>query len=387
MNDRNDNGLLRCRKSDDVEPQRLPMKISLGLNLQRGPWGGGNQFGRALADYLRQQGATVCFDLTSPDLDLILLAEPRSNLRSSAYTDRDVFRYLRSENPEAIVVHRVNECDERKNTNYVNSILRRANLCADYTVFVSDWLKNLHLEQGIACQTYGVIHNGSDRSIFHPTGYRPWDRKTPLRLVTHHWGASWMKGFDIYERLDRLLAADRYCQKVAFTYIGNLPEGFRFKNATYIAPLQGQALADALREHHVYLTASRNEPGSNHQNEGANCGLPLLYLKSGGLTEYCEGYGIAFTAETFEQKLDTMIATYDRWANRIQEFPHSSERMCQRYYNRFLKLLQHRDSMVLQRKWWRWPLWKAKSLSLNAMPPFRKLLFNSGFAWARRRVG
>jgi hypothetical protein len=199
------------------------MKISLGINLQRGPWGGGNQFGRALADYLQQKGANVCFDLTIPDLDLILLTEPRSNLRSSAYTDKDVFRYLGSENRNAIVVHRVNECDERKATKNVNPVLRRANLCADYTVFVSNWLKNLHLRQGMGCKSSRVIHNGSDRSIFHSTSYRPWERKGPLRLVTHHWGANWMKGFDIYKRLDRLIATDRYRQIVAFTYIGNLP--------------------------------------------------------------------------------------------------------------------------------------------------------------------
>jgi hypothetical protein len=146
-------------------------------------------------------------------------------------------------------------------------------------------------------------------------------------------------------------------------------------------------LANVLRQHHVYLTASQNEPGSNHQNEGANCGLPLLYLKSGGLTEYCEGYGIAFTADDFEQKLDLMIATYDSWVNRIKEYPHSSERMCRQYHDCFVKLVQRRDLVLTERKWWRWPLWKMKSLSLNTSPPLWTQLRSKGLAWARRRIG
>ncbi len=35
------------------------MKISLGMNLQLGPWGGGNQFGHTLAEYLNRKGVEV----------------------------------------------------------------------------------------------------------------------------------------------------------------------------------------------------------------------------------------------------------------------------------------------------------------------------------------
>ena len=31
-----------------------------------------------------------------------------------------------------------------------------------------------------------------------------WDKKGPLKLVTHHWGGNYMKGFDIYKKLDTL---------------------------------------------------------------------------------------------------------------------------------------------------------------------------------------
>lgn len=357
---------LELRKLKQYE-KAIRVRVSIGINLQSGPWGGGNQVGRALVDYLQQEGVEVSHDLNAPDLDMIVLTEPRANLRSSAYTDRQIFQYIREVNPRAIVVHRVNECDERKGTTDVNQILRRANLCADHTVFVSTWVKDLHLQQGMRCKSYSVIHNGSDQTIFHAKGYRRWDGKQPLKLVTHHWGGHWMKGFDIYERVDRLLAFDRYKERFLFTYVGRIPNGFRFQNATYLKPKHGQALAAMMRKHHVYLTASHNEPGANHQNEGANCGLPLLYIESGCMPEYCGGFGISFTAENFEQKLEEMMETYDHLTDRMKHYPHTAEKMCKQYHNLFVELLERRDEILGKRRRWRWPLWLLKP------PRFRRI--------------
>ena len=55
------------------------------------------------------------------DIDLILITEPRRTSESSAYTNLDVLNYLKYVNSETLVVHRINECDERKGTNFVNS--------------------------------------------------------------------------------------------------------------------------------------------------------------------------------------------------------------------------------------------------------------------------
>lgn len=333
------------------------MKISIGMNLQPGPWGGGNQFGRALVDHLRARGDEVIFKLNDHDLDIILLFDPRPQSQTASYGDAEILEYLRYVNWNALVVHRINECDERKGTTGVNQRLIEANRCADHTVFVSSWLRDLFLAQGIGSRATSVILNGSDRAIFHANGYRPWNHTGPLRLVTHHWGANWLKGFDIYQRLDELLGTDAYRDRFAFTYIGNLPEGFTFHNTTYLPPKHGPELAAALRGHHVYLTASQNEPGGNHQNEGACCGLPLLYRDSGCMPEYCAGFGLSFTAETFEQALDQMAATYDRWAARMPAYPHTAARTAAGYTALFEDLLTRREAIAATRglpqpTWW-----------------------------------
>lgn len=322
------------------------MKVSIGMKLQSGPWGGGNQFAIALADYLQRQGVKVVHHLRDRDIDLILLTEPRKSSLSSAYTDREIITYLQYRNPEAIVVHRINECDERKGTDGVNRLLIEANRYASHTVFIASWLEQLFLRGGIADKSRSVILNGADSSIFNPEGFHPWDRHAPLRIVTHHWGGNWLKGFDIYEELDTMLAEPEWKERIRFTYIGRTPEDFRFKHATLIPPLSGKTLAAELRKHHLYVTASRNEPAGMHHIEGAMCGMPLLYIDSGALPQYCGGFGIEFTPETFRQKLEEMLQSYGHWSGAVRGYPNNAERMCRSYHDLFTALIEKKEELL-----------------------------------------
>ncbi len=324
------------------------MNVSFAFKLFDEPFGGGNQFGKSLRQKLYQHQSDVVHDLDSKYLDIILLTGSRGRL--TAYETNETAFYSLFRNRSALIVHRINECDERKNTKNVNKRLRRADKIADHTVFVSEWLRDLHLSQGMNPKSYSIILNGSDTNIFNPRDYKRWNGEEPLRIVTHHWGASWQKGFDIYQRLDNMLAKSEVKEKYHFTYIGNLPDGFTFKNSEYIPPLSGKELADALRRNHVYLTASRNEPGSNHQNEGALCGLPLLYIENASMPEYCAGYGIGFTPTNFDEKLELMYQTYHDWADKMVNYPHTSERTTAAYYDLFQSMIANRDEYLAKRR-------------------------------------
>lgn len=331
------------------------MKVAINFKIQDGPWGGGNRFVTALVAALRARGDTVCHSLHDPDIDLILLMDPRWRHPSVTFTPGAILRHLLFSNPRALVMHRINECDERKNTHSMNPLLRRANYCADQTVFVGSWLKSLALWQNDAGVRHCVITNGADFSIFNPRGWQRWNGQSTLRLVTHHWGGNWMKGFDIYQRLDEMLAEPTWRGRIEFTYVGNLPRGFVFQNARHVEPLDGKALADELRTHHAYVTASINEPGGNHQNESALCGLPLLYRRSGCLPEYCEGFGVSFDETDFETCLQQLIEKYDSLAAAMPAYPHTAERTCANYLNLFDELMKSRDQILSSRRPWRNP--------------------------------
>ena len=69
-------------------------------------------------------------------------------------------------------------------------------------------------------------------------------------------------------------------RKREFTYVGNLPKNFNFKNSNYISPLDGLELASELRNI-IFISPHLNEPSGNHHIEAA-VWSPLLFIDSGG---------------------------------------------------------------------------------------------------------
>jgi len=320
------------------------MKVSIGTNIKDGPWGGGNLFAINLSNFLKIRGHEVVYDLNDNDIDIILITEPRKTSESSSFTHIDVRNYLRYEKFDTIVIHRINECDERKNTNYVNKYLIYANKIADETIFVSKWLKNLYLSQGLESQNNHVVYAGANSEIFNADGFKPWKKGEKLKLVTHHWGANWNKGFDTYLKLDEMMNSKKWKEKIEFTYIGNIPKKVNFLNSKIVDPLSGNSLAKELKKHHLYITGSINEPSGNHHIESSQCGLPILFIDSGGIPEYCEGYGVKFTSNNLESQLEEMILNYEDYVELIKTYPHNSNKMGEDFLRIFELALRNKDN-------------------------------------------
>ncbi|MBF0296052.1 MAG: hypothetical protein HQL96_12750 [Magnetococcales bacterium] len=337
------------------------MNVSIGMTLQAGAWGGGNRFGKALADHLMANGHQVSFDLRSRELDIILLAEPDRTRKISAYDHADILRYLLFKNHRALVVHRINNTSEARDDpeKRFNRYRIRANRVADHTVFVSQWVHDRYREAGFGDRPVTVILNGADADTWRCS---PKARDARLRLVTHHWSTNPNKGIDLYLQLDALLATPPWNERLTFTYIGNLPPGTEFRHARHVPPLSGQPLVEELCRHDIYLTASRCEAGPNHLLEGALCGLPLLYPDSGSMPEYAAGFGLEYTSDTLAATLTRMLDEFPAWQERIRAFPHTAERMCQNYTALFAALLANRPDIIAARRHWRSPLWLARTL-------------------------
>ena len=50
-----------------------------------------------------------------------------------------------------------------------------------------------------------VILGGADEEIFNSVDKSRFRDGDKFKVVTHHWGNNWNKGFDIYSKLDRML--------------------------------------------------------------------------------------------------------------------------------------------------------------------------------------
>jgi len=328
------------------------MKLAINTQYLDGPWGGGNRFVKTLAEDAAARGHEVVFEL-QPDVDVALIIDPRSRNPQLTFTPGQVFSHLASR-PDMVVVHRINECDERKGTKTMNFRLRVANYVADHTVFIATWLKNLDVWTRDG--TSSTILNGADADVFVPRSAARWDRSGPLKLVTHHWGAHGNKGWDVYGHIDRMMDTPEWRNRVALTFIGNALPGARYANIEFIKPLDGKPLADALAQHHAYVTASINEPAGMHHVEGGLMGLPILYRKSGALPEYCAPYGIGFSGpDEFPDALRSMVKDYEGYREAAEHYLNTSTRMTSQYLDLFEHLYSERQAIGRARRRWRNP--------------------------------
>jgi glycosyltransferase involved in cell wall biosynthesis len=323
--------------------------ISINYKPSKGPYGGGNQFVTGFCKYLDKRH-TVCFDLNSNKIDIILIIDPRKvpNVR---YTMQDVFNYKKNKNSSAIIVHRINECDERKKTKLMNLRLRIANYLADHTIVLSNFLKKLNLFYNKKKNHITVIHNGQDPKIFkHNKNKNAISSGAKIKLITHHWSPNFMKGHDIYQYLDTLIGTKNWRNKIEFTYIGNYPKNLKYNNTKFIKPLSGKKLATELRKHDVHINASINEPGGNSSGEGAFCGLPLLIRNSGGLTEICDGYGVIFKdKKSFERSLKKLISNISFYKKKMHTYPYTMSYACKKYEKLFDYLIKNRKKYLHKR--------------------------------------
>lgn len=320
--------------------EKFNLKISIGANIINGPWGGGNQFAINLSNYLVKNGHDVVFDLTDTDIDVILLTDPRKKSVSSAFTHKEIFKYRKKINKNVVVVHRINECDQRKNTKGLNKKYININKkISDYTIFVSKWLYKIYQNEGFDDTRYKIILAGADKNIFNKNNGLIYDSKEKLKIVTHHWSNNWNKGFEIYKKIDNLLDDNYWNSKYEFTFIGNVPKNLKFKNTKLISPLAGKNLAQKLKENHIYITASINEPSGNHHIEAAQCGLPVLYLESGGMPEYCKKYGLSFSEINFNEKLEEIKNDYLTYKYKVNSYDYNSDDMSQEFLEVFKKLV------------------------------------------------
>lgn len=166
-----------------------------------------------------------------------------------------------------------------------------------------------------------------------------------MRIVTHHWSANYLKGFDVYERLDLLLGTEPYCSLFEFCFIGNLPLGLELHHTRVIPPTWGKDLGDLLRQQHIYVTAARLEASGQHHVEGMRCGLPVLYLNSGALPEYCRPYGVEFSLINFEEKLLEIGSKYQELYPAVQQCPYSGESMSRKYEEVFLETVAKKKAL------------------------------------------
>lgn len=315
----------------------LRRRVAFNMSVVKGPWGGANTFIAQLADYLRSRNYEVVFSLAKP-VDVVILIDPRENTAGRNFSVGDIER-ARKSNPNLRVLHRINECDRRKNTAFMDDVLRDANHIADVTVFISKWLHEYHREIWFNDDRMSeVIFNGADPRIYFPTRQSERKGRKTIRFVTHHWSPHELKGFRHYAILDDLIHCG-VLPDAELWVIGRWPEAMQWKSARLIEPANGRKLANLLRQCDLYITASQWEPGGMHHVEGAQCGLPMVYHEDGGgIVDMCSRYGIGFRDDLESAVNEAIHRRHELRQHLLRNIP-SGDRMVHDYADIIQRLI------------------------------------------------
>lgn len=296
--------------------------------------GGGVFFVKNLVSYLINKNYIVTFNLES-DIDIIFIIDPRKN--STNHISIDMILEYKKMYPNVKIIHRVNECDiKREKSINIEQLLLKTMQIADHVVFISKWLQDYFIKKySLNLLSYNCILNGCNIEHFFPSNNKKL-QNNKIKIVTHHWSNNYLKGFHIYNAIDKLLESRK---DIEFTFIGNYNPNYRPKNIKLIKPTNGKELGDLLRQQDIYLTASQNEPCGMHQLEGMSCGLPLLYCDGGGgIKETCNNGEEYHNIETLLIKIDLIKNNYNDYVNKIYYEYLSSERCCEEYMNTLINI-------------------------------------------------
>jgi glycosyltransferase involved in cell wall biosynthesis len=183
---------------------------------------------------------------------------------------------------------------------------------ADKTIFQSRYSLEKHLELGMEFKNPVVIMNAADPDIFHSHGRVAFSRHRKTRLIASSWSDNPNKGGAVYQWLDEHLDWERY----EMTFVGRSPAVF--KNIRMLPAVDSYRMAELFRKHDIYITASKNDPCSNSLIEALTCGMPAVYLKSGGHPEIVGGAGLGFdAAEEMPGLLEQVTGGYEAFQSRV----------------------------------------------------------------------
>lgn len=320
------------------------MKIHILYIFQDNPWGGGNQFLKALKNQFMLNGV---YCLNPADADIILF--------NSHHQIRSILK-LKKKHSDKIFIHRLDGPIFKLRGSYffLDEFIFQINQSVSHgTVFQSDWSKKNCLLSGLKMPPYStVIHNAPDPQIFHIINKANLSNRK-RKIVAVSWSNNHRKGFDIYSYLDKNLDFSMYEMK----FIGNTP--IAFINIKHIPPLPSNELAEELHKSDLYLTASIDDPCSNALIEAIHTGLPVLARHSGGHVELVKGYGTTFDGETdVIMKIEQVFQT--EFIFTPKNAPDKIDVVAENYYLFCSKVYDNKNELITQYNQWNYyqDLWK-----------------------------
>lgn len=298
------------------------MKVHIFNEITDKPYGGGNQFLRLLRKNLIK---LALYADTIDGADIILF---------NSHQDAERVIALRQRYPKKVFVHRVdgpmrlyNEMSDTRD----NIVYFLNQKIANGTIFQTKWSLDKNSFLGMPLnKPHAVIGNATDKDIFY-SGEANKSKK--IKIISASFSPNMRKGFNFYAFLDQVLDFDKY----EYCFAGNNP--IEFKNIKPLGCLTSPQMGDKLRDSHLYITASENDPCSNSVLEALACSLPVLALNSGGHPELLKNDMLLFnTKEELKEKIELFSKDMDKYRDLVPM--QTEEQITEKYVIFFNYLLE-----------------------------------------------
>ena len=301
------------------------VKVHILFEFRKGPWGGGNQFLKALRNYFV---TNKVYAENPQDADVILF--------NSHQCISEVIE-AKLNYPEKIFIHRIdgpirlyNQTNDRRD----NIVFTANRYLAEATVFQSVWSQQQNHLLGLQRNLFEtIIPNAPEPSIFNRNGKLDFSDNRKIRLIATSWSQNLNKGFDTYQWLDENLDFNKY----EMVFVGKSP--IQFKNIRHISSLSSVGIADKLKQSDIFIFASPIEACSNSLLEALHCGLPAVGPDQSSTPELIGRGGETFTAPSqIPDLLGKITNHYSEYQASINNPP--IEQVGGRYYN-FISEVYH----------------------------------------------
>ena len=318
--------------NDAEDAENEAMDICVLYETVDSPWGGANQFLKALAAELVRMGHTVRRH-PAPDTQVVLLnAFNQGAGRPLSPGQVAQLRHTGTMTPASRVlpgwfytwrsrrgpplVHRVDGVPEliRGQRTPADAIQPAVNQLTDHTVFQTEYCRTSFAEHcGVTPDSWRVILNAVDPRLFFPHPDGAW-KGGPLRLVAASWSSNPRKGHAALAEVSRLPDTE-------LTFAGNWCADVDPAAVKILGVRRSDEVAELMRSSHALIHAAWNEPCSNTIVEAMACGLPIIYRDSGGSRELAGEYGVPLS----ESPSDALDDLRNRYAHLRREVLHNRD--------------------------------------------------------------
>ncbi|WP_297107203.1 glycosyltransferase [uncultured Devosia sp.] len=241
------------------------------------PWGGANNFTRALAAHLSEKGEWVLTGSPTDTVDIMFMNQlglgPGSDKRRLRISEVTKMKVL---DQRKVVVRAVNLYRHAFRLGPRNLIygalediatLRLLGL-ADQVIFQSEYQRSVFQKAGYRGVNHVVIHNGASELFWNqappvaPTG--------PLRIVSATASPRQTKRHDVILAISLL-------PDVEVMHFGAWPKGLNSGNVRLMGTCDGATMARHYAQAHMMLHPAIKDPCPNAIFEAVCSGLPVLY--------------------------------------------------------------------------------------------------------------